>query len=154
MSTPTINQSNPFRMHQLHQVQLPGMNQLLAKLAFWSSMKPFAVARNWITPSSTPTKFEALALIVGTILLMHPGPFRSDLSTMVQPSNLPQLAPKSNSCLGRQPPRNSSIALTSNQPQRRIGIQLMSPSAHCHRARGILWQQTRWTISLAPERSM
>ena len=36
MSVPVTNPSSPFRMHQLCQGQLPGMNQLLAKPMFWS----------------------------------------------------------------------------------------------------------------------
>ena len=83
MSMPAMSPSSLFQMCRLCPARPPGMIQLLRRPTFWSQMKPFAMARNWITPLSTPTKFKVLGSIVGMILLTNPGPCLSGLLTVV-----------------------------------------------------------------------
>ena len=126
------NQSSPSQMHQLCPAPLPGMIQQLGKLAFWSQMKHFIAAPNWITPQSIPTKFEVLVLIARMTPSTNPGPSLLGLSIMVSPFHLPPLEQKSSSLPEPQHLTSSCNALTFNSLQKLTGIQLKSLSAHHH----------------------
>ena len=114
MFMPVMNPSSPSQMHRLCAGPLLGMNLFPTKPAFWLSMKHFVVAPSQITPQSTQTKFRALVLIVGTILLMHHGLFPLGHLNLAQSFPSLQWEPRSNSHPEHQLLRKSCIVLTSN----------------------------------------